>query len=89
MKCYEACDPLTQQKYAAVAWVHLCEQHALLLYVIGNHLNSRSSEDILAVIADKFSHQQEAQLNAMECCHKARLQDGLFCDRIQPNLHAW
>lgn len=52
---------------------HLCEQHALFLYVSGNHLNAWSSEDILAVIADELSEQQEAKLNAMEGCCKAGL----------------
>lgn len=65
---------------------HLGQKHALFLYVIGYHLYAGSSEDILAVITDELSQQQEAQLNAMEGCCKARLKDRFLCHRILPYL---
>lgn len=65
---------------------HLCQKHALFLYVIGYHLYARSSEDILAVITYEFGQQQEAKLNAVEGCCKARLKDRLLCNGIFPYL---
>lgn len=65
---------------------HLRQKHALILYVAGYHLYTWSSEDILAVITNELSQQQEAELNAMEGCCKTRLKDRLLCHRILPYL---
>lgn len=65
---------------------HLCEQHALFLYVFGHHFYAWSSEDILAVITDKLGQQQEAELNAMEGRCKAGLKGWLLCHRMLPYL---
>lgn len=65
----------------------LCEEQALLLNVVRDHLNARPSEDVLAVIADELRQKEEAELDGMEGCSKAGLQRRLFCDGMVPNLH--
>ena len=69
-------------------WVDLREKQALLLNVMRNHFNAWPSEDVLPVIADELCQQEEAQLDGMEGCSKAGLQNRLFCDRMVPDLHA-
>ena len=68
---------------------HLCQKHALILYVVGYHVYAWSSEDILAVITDELSQQQEAEFNAVEGCCKTRLKDRFFCHGILPYLQQW